>query len=247
MKTISLYSMKGGVGKTASAVNLAYLASSEGASTLLCDLDPQAASSYYFRIKASKNFKPNKFIKGGKEIDKNIKGTDYPYLDLLPSKLSYRNMDLALDALKNSKSQLKKIFKDVNHEYDYLFLDCPPGISLISENVFNASDIILVPLIPTTLSVRTYIKLLKFFKKEKLDPSKIYPFFSMVEKRKTLHQETIKKMRKKLNNFLKTEIPYRSDVEKMGIYREPVPAFLPNSDASKSYINLWKEIKTIIS
>lgn len=246
MKTIAVYSMKGGVGKTASAVNLAFLAASEGTSTLLCDLDPQAASSYYFRIKASKNFKPNKFIKGGKEIDKNIKGTDYRYLDLLPSKLSYRNMDLALDALKNSKNRLKKIFKEIRHEYDYLFLDCPPGISLISENVFNASDIILVPLIPTTLSVRTYIKLLKFFKKQKMDRSKIYPFFSMVEKRKLLHQQTIKKMPKKLDNFLKTQIPYRSDVEKMGIHREPVPAFLPNSDATKSYLNLWEEVKSII-
>lgn len=246
MKTIAVYSMKGGVGKTASAVNLAYLAAKQGGSTLICDLDPQAASTYYFRIKASKNFKPSKFIKGGRQIDKNIKGTDYPNLDLLPSKLSYRNMDLALDALKNSKNRLRKIFKDVRHEYDYLFLDCPPGISLISENVFNASDVILVPLIPTTLSARTYIKLLKFFKKQKMDRSKIYPFFSMVEKRKLLHQETIIKMPKKLDNFLTTQIPYRSDVEKMGIHREPVPAFLPNSEATKSYIELWEEVKTVI-
>lgn len=247
MKTISLYSMKGGVGKTASAVNLSYIASCEGASTLLCDLDPQAASSYYFRIKASKGFKPNKFIKGGKEIDKNIKGTDYPNLDLLPSKLSYRNFDLALDALKSSKKHLKKVFSDIEHEYDYLFLDCPPGISLISENVFNASDIVLVPLIPTTLSTRTYIKLLKFFKKNNLDRSKIYPFFSMVEKRKTLHQETMDKFPRKVGNFLKTHIPYRSDVEKMGIHREPVPVFLPGSEASISYFELWSEVRDLIS
>lgn len=247
MKTVSLYSMKGGVGKTASAVNLAYIASNEGASTLLCDLDPQAASSYYFRIKASKGFKPNKFIKGGKQIDKNIKGTDYPNLDLLPSKLSYRNFDLALDALKNSKKHLKKVFEDVENEYDYLFLDCPPGISLISENVFNASDLILVPLIPTTLSARTYLKLLKFFKKKDLDRSKIRPFFSMVEKRKSLHQDTMEKFPKKVGNFLNTQIPYRSDVEKMGIHREPVPAFIPSSEASISYHELWDEVKRILS
>ena len=164
MKTVAIYSMKGGVGKTATAVNLAYCASKSGNFTLICDLDPQAASTYYFRIKASRNFNAGKFIKGGKNIVKNIKGTDFINLDLLPSKLSYRNFDLALDALKNSTQKLKTIFKDVEDDYDYLFLDCPPGISLISENVFNASDVILVPLIPTTLSVRTYIKLLKFFK-----------------------------------------------------------------------------------
>ena len=245
MKTIAIYSMKGGVGKTATAVNLAYCAAKDGKFTLIFDLDPQAASTYYFRIKASKNFNANKFIKGGKNIDKNIKGTDYFNLDLLPSKLSYRNFDIALDALKNSRKKLKNIFKEVENDYDYLFLDCPPGISLVSENVFNASDIILVPLIPTTLSVRTYIKLLKFFKKNDMDRSKIYPFFSMVEKRKTLHVETINRIGKKKNNFLKTQIPYRSDIEKMGIERKPVPEYAANSPAAESYFSLWEEVKKL--
>ena len=234
--------MKGGVGKTVTAVNLAYCAAKNGNFTLICDLDPQAASTFYFRIKASKNFNASKFIKGGKNIDKNIKGTDFLNLDLLPSKLSYRNFDLALDALKNSTKKLKAIFKEIEDDYDYLFLDCPPGISLISENVFNASDIILVPLIPTTLSVRSYIKLLKFFKKNKMNNSKIYPFFSMVEKRKSLHIDTINRIGKKKNNFLTTQIPYRSDIEKMGIEKRPVPEYAENSPASESYFSLWEEI-----
>lgn len=245
MKTIAIYSMKGGVGKTATSVNLAYCAAKDSNFTLICDLDPQAASTYYFRIKASKNFNANKFIKGGKNIDKNIKGTDYFNLDLLPSKLSYRNFDIALDSLKNSSKKLKNIFKEVENDYDYLFLDCPPGISLVSENVFNASDIILVPLIPTTLSVRTYIKLLKFFKKNGMDRSKIYPFFSMVEKKKSLHTETINRIGKKKNNFLQTRIPYRSDIEKMGVERRPVPEYAPNSPAAESYFSLWEEVKKL--
>lgn len=237
--------MKGGVGKTATAVNLAYCAAKNGNFTLICDLDPQAASTFYFRIKASKNFNASKFIKGGKNIDKNIKGTDFLNLDLLPSKLSYRNFDLALDALKNSTKKLKAIFKEIEDDYDYLFLDCPPGISLISENVFNASDIILVPLIPTTLSVRSYIKLLKFFKKNKMNNSKIYPFFSMVEKRKSMHIDTINRIGKKKNNFLTTQIPYRSDIEKMGIEKRPVPEYAENSPASESYFSLWEEINSL--
>jgi chromosome partitioning protein len=245
MKKIAIYSMKGGVGKTAAAVNLSYLAASEGAVTLLCDLDPQGASTYYLRIRASKNFNTNKFIKGGKHIDKNIKGTDFPNLDLLPSKLSYRNLDLALDALKHSKKRLKEIFKELEYEYDYLFVDCPPGISLISENVFNAADVILVPLIPTTLSELTYEKLLKFFEKNDIDSNKIYTFFSMVESRKTLHQDTMKKLREEESHILEAIISYRSDVEKMGIYREPVPVSSPHSDSTRAYIELWNEIKTL--
>ncbi len=247
MKKIALYSIKGGVGKTAAAVNLSYLASKDGYNTILCDLDPQGASTYYFRIRASKNFNTNKFIKGGKHIDKNIKGTDYPNLDLLPSKLSYRNLDLALDALKNSKKRLKQIFKELEDDYDYLFMDCSPGISLISENIFNAADIIVVPLIPTTLSELTYDKLIKFFDKNDIDPKKIYTFFSMVESRKTLHQETMAKVMEEEGNILESRIPYRSDVEKMGINREPVFVSSPYSDSTQSYSELWDEIKAITS
>lgn len=245
MKKIAIYSMKGGVGKTAASVNLSYLAADDGYDTLLCDLDPQGASTYYFRIRASKNFSTNKFIKGGKHIDKNIKGTDFPNLDLLPSKLSYRNLDLALDALKNSKKRLKQIFRELEDDYDYLFMDCPPGISLISENVFNAADIIIVPLIPTTLSELTYEKLIKFFEKNEINSNKIYTFFSMVETRKTLHQDTMDKIIDEGGNILKTYIPYRSDVEKMGIHREPVPVTNPNSDSAQAYRELWYEIKNI--
>ncbi len=245
MKTVSIYSMKGGVGKTASVVNLAYLAAKEGLNTLICDMDPQASSTYYFRIEASKGFSPGKFIKGGKTIDKNIKGTNYPYLDLLPSKLSYRNFDLVLNDLKNSRLKLKKIFSELKSDYDYLFLDCPPGISLLSENIFNASDIVLTPVIPTTLSVRTHLKMLKFFKNKGLSLKKIHPFFSMVEKRKLLHQQTMDKMEKRLGNFLKTRIPYRSDVEKMGIYKSPVFEFAHDSFSARSYIELWTEIRML--
>ncbi|NIP31074.1 MAG: AAA family ATPase [Candidatus Dadabacteria bacterium] len=247
MKIISVYSIKGGVGKTATTVNLAYLASTEGYRTLICDLDPQGASSYYFRIKASKGFSSYKFIRGGKHIQNNIKGTDFDNLDLLPSKLSYRNLDLALDAEKKSKSKLKKILKELTHDYDYIFLDCPPSISLISENIFNASDYIFVPLIPTTLSVRTYVKLLKFFKKENLDRSKLFAFFSMVEKRKKMHNEIIETMINNNKYFLKTTIPYRSEIENMGLYRQPIASYLKNSDGTRAYTNLWNEIKQIIS
>lgn len=241
-----MYSMKGGVGKTAAAVNLSYIAAQEGARTLLCDLDPQGASSYYFRIRASRNFNSSKFIKGGRNIDRNIKGTDYPNLDLLPSKLSYRNLDIALDSLKNSKSRLRKIFKLIKHEYDYLFLDCPPGISLVSENVFEASSLIVVPLIPTTLSVLTYEKLRKFLKKNDIDRGKLFTFFSMVEKRKSLHQEMIEKIRQEEKNILISQIPYRSEIERMGIDRAPVAATHPNSASTEAYTDLWEEIKNHI-
>ena len=245
MKIISIYSMKGGVGKSATAVNLSYLSAKDGINTLICDLDPQSASTYYLKVKPSKGFNPDKFIKSANTIDRSIRGTSYNYLDLMPSKLHYRDYDHALDALKDSRTKLNQIFRELEGDYDIIFLDCPPGISLVSENVFYASDIILVPLIPTTLSIRTYLYMLKFFKKHNFDRKKIHPFFSMVEKRKSLHNLTVETTINKVNNFLKTWIPYRSDVEKMGIYRQPILEFAPSSDASISYKNLWEEVKSL--
>ena len=67
----------------------------------------------------------------------------------------------------------------------------------------------------------------------------------MVEQRKSMHTETMNKIGKKKNNFLKTRIPYRSDIEKMGIERRPVPEYAENSPAAASYFSLWEEVKNL--
>lgn len=244
MSIIACYHIKGGVGKTATAVNLSYLAAQENTRTLLIDLDPQGSTSYYFRVRSSQKLKTKGLLKGGKKIDKNIKATDYESLDILPSHLSYRKLDLRLNSLKKSKQKLSTILQPFDKEYQIIFIDCPPNITLVSENIFYAADILLVPIIPTTLSILTFEKLQQFFKKQKLDFSKIITFFSMVEKRKKLHQDTMKEMAEKAQIFLlKSYIPYTVDVENMGIYREPVLCFKPNSVASRSYKELWLELK----
>jgi cellulose biosynthesis protein BcsQ len=243
MKTIALYSIKGGVGKTAAAVNLSYLSALHSPPTLICDLDPQGASSFYFRITASKKFNSDKFLKGNKKIHGNIKATDFEHLDLLPSDFSYRNLDIELSEEKKPRKKLKKNLEELSEDYRFVFFDCPPNLTLLSESVFAASDIILVPMIPTTLSIRTYVQLKEFFEANNLDSSKIRVFFTMVEKRKKMHRDIIDEFRNTAG-FLSETIPYNSEVEKMGIYRAPLNAVLPNSTAAKAYSNLWKELST---
>jgi len=145
MKTIALYSIKGGVGKTAAAVNLSYLSALNAPPCLICDLDPQGASSYYFRITASKKYDSDKFLKGNKKIHRNIKATDFENLDLLPSDFSYRNLDIELSEEKKPQKKLKKNLESLSDDYSHVFFDCPPNLTLLSESVFSASDIILVP------------------------------------------------------------------------------------------------------
>ena len=241
MSVIAVYHIKGGVGKTATAVNLSYLSSREGKRTLLCDMDPQGSSTYYFRIRPDSKFNSKKLLKGGKHIDRSIRGTDYPWLDLLPADFSYRNIDIALDDMKKSRQRISRILKPLRDEYDNVFIDCPPNITLLSENIFYAADYILVPLIPTTLSHLSLQQLYAFLDEIGESRSKTMVFFSMVEKRKKMHWELMRQLIKK-KGVLPALIPYLADIEKMGLYRQPVCAAMPRSIAAIAYNDLWKEV-----
>jgi cellulose biosynthesis protein BcsQ len=243
LKVIATYNIKGGVGKTATAVNLAWLAAREGAPTLVWDLDPQGAASYYFRIRPNIKGGGKRLVQGKRDLDDFIRGTDYELLDLLPADFSYRKMDLYLERAKNPLQQLRKLLKPFRNEYYYVFLDCPPSISLVSENIFEATDTVLVPTIPTTLSLRTYKQIRDFFRKHDLDAVKILPFFSMVDRRKTMHRTIVDTPPEYMENLLPTAIPYDSKVEQMGINRTPLAEFAPNSRTAHCYEALWNDIK----
>jgi cellulose biosynthesis protein BcsQ len=246
LQTIGLYSIKGGVGKTAACVNLTYLAAREGKKTLLSDLDPQGSATFYFRIRSPEKLTAKVFLKHQKKRYQAIKATDFRFLDLLPAVLSYRLMDIRLNRLKHPKRQLRTIYQNFCKDYDYVLIDCPPNITLVSENIFRTADILLVPVIPTTLSILTLEKLVEFFKNKKLPMKKIVPFFSMVERRKKLHNSIIEEYKQSEYHFLKAGIPYSADVEKMGINRQPLFLNYPNSPAALAYRDLWDEVKQLI-
>ena len=242
MKTLAIYSNKGGVGKTAAAVNLSYLAAQTGLTTLICDLDPQSSTSYYFRVKPRLKRGAKGLTRGGKPIDRSIKGTDFESLDLLPADFSHRSLDIVFNQFKRPERRLDKVISPLHDEYDLVILDCPPAINVLAENIFYAADFILVPLIPTTLSERTHKLLLSFLKKEGYDLNKVYSFISMVDRRKKLHRELSDSFRTEFDRVLLSTIPYSSDVEKMGIERQPVISFAPRSKATTSYKLLWAEV-----
>lgn len=244
MTTIACYSNKGGVGKTAAAVNLAHLAAASGRRTLLCDLDPQGASGFYFRVKPSSKLTRDRLFTKADRVAEAIRESDYPGLDILPSNLSFRDFDVFLAAMKNSRSRLKKALKAAGADYDLIILDCPPNISTLSENVFRAASRVLVPVIPTTLSERTLEQLHAFFDETGLSRKKLVPFFSMVQAQKVLHRETMARLREGYGAaMLEAAIPFSADIEKMGEDRAPVGVSRPRSAAARAYGAVWAELE----
>ncbi len=243
MEVIACYSNKGGVGKTATSVNLAHALAEGGKRVLLCDLDPQGASSFYFRVKPSKKLDEARFFEDVARFTKAIRASDFERLDILPANMSFREFDAFLARVRNKRSRLKKALKAVGNDYDVIVLDCPPNISALSENVFKAADRIIVPVIPTTLSARTFEQLIEFFDENGLRRRKLAPFFSMVEARKSLHLETMKEMRTRYRKlFLDSAVPYSSDIERMGLHRAPVRSYAAKRPAGRAYAALYEEV-----
>src|SRR6201996_4269205 len=252
MRIYATYNIKGGVGKTTTAVNLAYLAAEAGLRTVLWDLDPQGAASFMFRVKPKVKGGGRAVISGKRPLDDAIKGTDFDNLDLMPADFTYRNMDLLLD-IGDAKAEdtpggkparkLSKLLAPLGGEYDAVFLDCPPSVSLVSENVLHAADVIVVPLIPTTLSVRTLDQLSDFVDEFRGHRPGLVAFFSMVDRRKKLHREIVEKLSAERPNVATTVIPALSVIETMSVERAPVAVFAPSSAAAKAYRALWNELR----
>ena len=142
-----------------------------------------------------------------------------------------------------STRKLGQLLKPMAAEYDHVFLDCPPSISLVSENVMHAADVLLVPLIPTTLSVRTLDQLTEFVAGFNGHRPQVRAFFSMVDRRKKLHQEITRDLATERAGVAATPIPALSMIERMSVERAPVSAFAPRSVAARAYRALWSEVQ----
>jgi cellulose biosynthesis protein BcsQ len=242
VKTLATYNIKGGVGKTASAVNLAYLAAREGRRTLLWDLDPQGAATYLLRVRPRVKGGGKALVRGKRSLDRAVKITEFDGLDLIPADFTYRNLDLVLGETRKPTQRIARLLGTMVDDYDLVILDCPPGISLVGENVVHAAGTLLVPLIPTTLSVRTLEQLGEFV--GELDrPPALFPFFTMVDGRKRLHREVIDDLRTRRGDLAAAAIPALSLVEQMAVHRAPLPAFAPRSRVTRSYQDLWAEVR----
>ncbi|MFO8154179.1 ParA family protein [Thioalkalivibrio sp.] len=242
MKTLAIYNLKGGVGKTAAAVNLGYLAAQYGWKTLLWDLDPQAAATWYLGQEPGVQDSLKKLARGKRDLRDSIRETRWPRLSCLPADFDNRNLDQYLRKAEHPEFQVRRLLKDFKSEFDLIVLDCPPSFSTVTENLFHASDVIAVPIIPSQLSIRSFEQMVQFLEAEKIRRVKLYPFLSMVDNRRKQHREAGLHLRTEMPNLLATPIPYAVAVEAMGRDRAPLPVTAPRARATAAFEQLWLEI-----
>jgi len=242
MKVLGVYNLKGGVGKTAAAVNLSYLAAAGGQRALLWDMDPQGAASYYLRVDARTPGGVDRLLAKKKHLRAAIKGTNYALLDVLPADFTNRGMDATLEEAKHPQQRLGRLLASLAADYELVLLDCAPNIALAAEAVFHAADALVMPLIPTQLSLRAYEQVDNFIATRPQARCALWPFFSMVDRRRSLHRQMISEFAGAHPEVLRSYIPYASEIERMGVHRAPVHEYARGSGPARAFEALWRAV-----
>lgn len=241
MHAVALTALKGGVGKTSTAVNLAALAALAGHRTLVWDIDPQAGATACLGVKPKLRGGAQRLLGSDRELTGSIRGSSVERLDVLPGDYSLRDADVIVSGSRRPRRTFRRVLTSVAKEYDVVVIDCPPGIGAAAEVLVKAVDLLLIPVVPAPLDLRALDRFVEVVVDLGAPPELLAPFLSQVDRRKPLHRKLVEEVRT-TRSFLAAAVPLSSAVERMPLEQVPTVIAAPRSLAAIALRDLWGEV-----
>ena len=253
-KIISLVNQKGGVGKTTTSINLAASLGILGKKTLLVDLDPQGNATTGVGIEKG-DLKVSLYDALINTIGpkNSVKKTKFKNLDLIPSSLKLAGIEFEFIDKQNQDpsflktSQLKRVLYDLKEQYDYILIDCPPSVGILTVNALTASDSVIIPVQCEYFALEGIRQLLVTINKTRkgLNPTLEIEgvVLTMLDSRTNLGLEVVENVRGYFRERVyDTIIPRLIRLTEAPSHGKPIAAYDPTSRGTEAYINLAKEV-----
>mgnify|MGYP004509879613 FL=1 len=245
-KVISVANQKGGVGKTTTTVNLSTLLAKRGKKVLLIDTDPQGNATSGLGITKELEFSVYDILVGDTTFDETIQDTAIKNLKICPSNISLAGAEVELVSMMSREQRLKVKLDEIKDQYDFILIDCPPSLGLVTLNAFTASDSVLIPVQCEYFALEGLGQLLNTVNLVKKHLNKNLEIegalLTMYDARTNLSNQVVKEVKKYFENKVyKTVIPRNVRLSEAPSYGMPISLYDARSKGAKAYDKLTKE------
>ena len=249
-KVISVANQKGGVGKTTTTVNLGTLLAKKGKKILLIDADPQGNATSGLGVEKEVEFSTYDILVNETQMEEAIQETIIKNLMVCPSNMNLAGAEVELVSMMSREQRLKEKLDEIKDNFDYILIDCPPSLGLITLNAFTASDSVLIPVQCEYFALEGLGQLLNTINLVKKHLNKnIYvegALLTMYDIRTNLSNQVVKEVKKYFDNKVyKTVIPRNVRLSEAPSYGMPITEYDPRSKGAKSYMKFAKEFLKI--